>query len=261
MRVHVHDHGGGCHGDVCNASATIPGVSISLAVLREPCERFTSLLHELEREPNVARDMGLRAVPSNSSALGAYVAHMTAGCAGDDVACVVQAIDRRVLGPARIFLYPQALFVASEHAAQSIVCYDSLQLGERLDAFMVQRAGCTMDTSQQSWRERLAMDVSTKRDAHRDATGLKRDEDSVKRDDQLDAAGHHPHGGGSAPLSDFPLSVARSAPVFAKLRRKNVRSVRGVIGTPAAHALCRQVRALYQRDADLWAEHCARGRA
>jgi len=147
MKLLVHDHGGGCWDDVCRASALPSGVA-SLAVLREPCERFASLHDQLSRDRLSAREMvgAPRWVPGMAGhvveALAAYLIETLAGCAGEDVACAVAAIDRRVKGPSRIFLYPQSLFIAPELANASILCHDHSQLGQRFDRFFSHQMRC-----------------------------------------------------------------------------------------------------------------------
>ena len=141
VRVVVHDHVGGCQGDVCNGSASSP----SFAVLREPCERFASVLDQVSLLPMAPSEMGQSfAVGRHNDTAGfvKFVAGLLDGCAGDDIGCAVRHFNAKIKGDTRIFLYPQAYFISAIQPAESIVCYDHDRLGERLDAFFNERTKC-----------------------------------------------------------------------------------------------------------------------
>ena len=143
LRVLIHDHTGGCKGDACNGSMQWP----SFAVLREPCERFVSVLDQISALPMAPRELGesFAGRHNETAAFAALVTRLLDGCAGDDVGCAVRTLRGRVTGDTRVFLYPQAYFVAASHPRDAVVCYDASRLGERLDAYLARRTRCRPD--------------------------------------------------------------------------------------------------------------------
>ena len=113
LRFVVHDHSNGCHHGVCNASANAAhddssaGAAARFTVLREPCERMQSVLDQVAILPRAPSEMGARFRTNESDAFLAYLRALIAGCAPHDASCAVRAIDARVRGDSRVFLYPQ----------------------------------------------------------------------------------------------------------------------------------------------------------
>ena len=243
LQIHVHDHGGGCRNDVCNASAFLGG-NPSFTVLREPCDRFASVLDELvsRRDARLtAQEMG--GVHFDSlTALVDFVEDLLSGCPSSDVACAVRKIDQRVMGPSRIFLYPQALYVAAQRTAESIVCYKSSSLGAELDIFLARQTGCRagaepvgrMHTNRTTWSvfaDLRQRNVRGPPEARGRFWGPDR-----RPDPRALRPGSH-------------LTRARSNPTAAAATEAAL----------MAHT-CQRIRSLYARDTELWTASCSRSR-
>ena len=225
LRVLVHDHVGGCKGSACNGSMT----AHSFAVLREPCDRFVSVLDQISLLPLAPHELGQSFAGrwhNETAAFAAFVTRLLDGCAGDDVERAVRTLRKRVNGDTRVFLYPQAYFVATSRPHDAIVCYDAAQLGKRVDDYLARRTRCRPSTVAPATNTSKATDSSNVTAAHmpgRAVFGSSLQKRNVHR--------HVEPGSGS--------SV----------------SVRSHF---AGTAWCRQVRTrLYVRDAQLWDEHCA----
>lgn len=250
LRLTIHDHTGGCKRNVCNGSAA--GAS-SFAVLRDPCERFESVLDQVSRLPTAPRDMGVSFAGRHNAtdAFAAFVSQLLAGCDGDDVGCALRALDARVTGDTRIFLYPQAYFLPADHPEASIVCYDAAQLGERLNRFLAVHTRCASADS--SGAEGAAASTTTTTSG---------------------AAASAADAGAPAPTNGSGTSthhLGASAAVFgARLPQRNWRphpSSEAGAATSAheqrqqrtreSSAWCRTVHQIYARDARLWRQHCA----
>ena len=89
--------------------------------------------------------MGQRFYANDTATFVAFLTRLFSGCAEDDVACAVRAIDAQIQGVSRIFLYPQALFISEMDPGASIVCYSPSNLGEKLDSFLAHRLGCSLE--------------------------------------------------------------------------------------------------------------------
>jgi len=241
MRLHVHDHGGGCWGDVCNASSLRPGMT-SFTVLREPCERFASVFDQLifRRDSHlIAREMGGTHVINNVNGLVAFIEDMLAHCSGLDAECAIHAINGRIHGPSRVFFYPQALFVAAQPG--SVVCYDSRELGKRLDSFLARRTSCTVGESPAQAREHLSHRLPAS-EWNRSATwklftGLRRR--NVHSVQVWRGSGERLPGGAAADLAPAPSAKAATS------------------ATDMTAQGCQRILRLYARDAKLWATHCS----
>ena len=128
--VHFVDHGDGCiHSGVCNGSCpTGSGVELpTLAVLREPCDHFLSVVGHLARvAPDIVPPPHEATFDEAFDIVMASLRRSRVTCGAGpraDPHCFTRFIDSQssILGSDRVLLYPQAFFVNG--ATMDAVCY------------------------------------------------------------------------------------------------------------------------------------------
>ena len=242
LHIHIHDHGSGCANNVCNASALVAGAS-AFTVLREPCERFQSVLNELTSRGDAkvtAQEMG--SAFDTLSSLVDFVEQLLGSCAGRDSDCAVQAINRRVKGPSRIFLYPQALFVAIQRPAESLVCFDRDGLGLKLDRFLARQTGCTVGAA-----PRRDGRASTSQEGDASSwnffTGMR------QRNRRHNKSWHGYMSSRHRDPHPKPKGKAAGPTLW-----NNSLAIQ-----PRTLSTCERIRRVYSQDAEMWMRHCAEG--
>jgi len=140
--IKVHNHVDGCQKlNVCNGSH-IPPLDASIAVLREPCERFLSVVAHMQSRNNPKHPLNnaarFRSLESVFNFLEA------SNCKGNpDPKCLVDFINLdKSLGGHRVILYPQSFFINS--ATTDVVCSKEKAAGvmEAVRSTLVRSSGC-----------------------------------------------------------------------------------------------------------------------
>jgi len=165
--IKVHNHVDGCQKlNVCNGSH-IPPLDASIAVLREPCERFLSVVAEVVAHPR-SKDPFKHAVWWAGDWNAAYESVFnfleTSNCtANSDPKCLVDFLNlekHQYLGKTLVILYPQSFFINS--ATTDVVCSKGKAAGvvEAVRNTLVRSSGCILqinrdsENTTSSWKNR-----------------------------------------------------------------------------------------------------------